>query len=170
MKGTAGLLWVHLLAQLALVLAGAGFEDSFLTSFWHFPDPLWLRREPLATLAALHGQPPVYALVLLIAAWLPGAWASFFLALFHNLAGLALGLATRALARRLGAGRRAAWIAGALILVHPEVLLHERLVFYELPAAALLAWTLALTGSRAAAGLGTALVLLRSLFHPVWGL
>ena len=105
------------------------------------------------------------------------ATATMFATIFL-LASIALGLAVHALLLRLGAPRAAAFAGAAIVLLSPDTMLFENLLFYEHPIAVALALaalalhryvsTGALRDGIALFALVAAVPLTRSLFHLVW--
>lgn len=175
---------VVLLYGLSRALAhhlGVEPDLSPLPYFWQYLDEDLLRHDLWRSVWFDHAQPPLYNL------WLGGQLqladalgvsrqSVFQLGMWG--VGLAGQLLLYALARRLGASRKAAFVATAIWIVHPASLLYDHFLFYSAPVAALLLGVF-VVGHRAVAtgrrrdlllcfGLAALVVLGRSLFHLVW--
>lgn len=157
---------------------GVRFDVTPLTYFWQYLDREVLHRDLGRGIASLHAQPPLFNLflggVLKLA---PADPAPVFAAAYAALAlGLLLGLA--ALLRRLGVPDGPNAVATFAFALHPASLVYTHTLFYTLPVAALVvAAALALARfarhgrpawAHAFAWLAGALVLTRSVYHPVW--
>lgn len=173
-----------LVAVLGFILArgwycgqGIGFWSDTVYFFSQILDPPLLRDHLLQSLWHLHAQPPIFnALTGLVMKGAPQAFPQVFQALF-----LGVGLATMAFTtltlREIAVPR---WPAVAIALVFccaPPFVLYENWYFYPHLSMGFLAgaaWCLARSGGRpgpfmqAAFWVMAALVLLRSLFHPVY--
>jgi hypothetical protein len=176
--GPAAVLSVFALSRVLAAQAGVRFDASQLAIYWQFADPKLLKSHLLGTVFYLHIEPPLFNLFLgTVLRWSPfSATASFHLV--YLVLGAALTLGLYDLARQLGASRRVAVTVTVLITCSPATLLYENFLFYEYPVAlGLVAMAVALvrwvrTGSLLAYGVfavaGAAIVLTRSLFHPIW--
>ncbi len=162
---------------LVLTLAGQRFSTSIAHHGWQFAPYDLLKRTPIRTALAMHVQPPLWNMTIgLIAHWSPlpdGLSFQMFMA--------ALGLLVCLLATRLlllvGLRGGPAAAFGLLIGVLPNSLQNVFGLGYELPTAllVLLLVTVLLDDHRpparrlvAAALLATSLVLVRTLYHPLW--
>ena len=165
-----------LAAYAVVCLTGQRFSTSYLRFGWQLVPYDTLRDAPVASVWYLHTQPPLWNLVLgSVGRWSPLP-VGFSLQVVMAAMGAGLAGACAAIARSLGLGRRLAVAVAVAVTVNSVVL---RLAFtpqYELPVAFALAVLVAIAiGSRRAAwtclGLtvvATAVVLTRSLYHPVW--
>lgn len=120
------------------------FQFEIIDYYIQFPDILELARDPITGAIWTHYTAPAYpaflaVLVVLFGDSAPTAcWAAFLAC------GLVLVLATYGLARELGAGRRAAFLAALLLLGSPEFIEYEHWPLYTLPVTAALtlaAWS-----------------------------
>ncbi len=157
--------------------SGMIYDISPITYAWQIVDPVHLQARPLESLWYLHTQPPLFNAFLAAGLAVPLDTAVTFRILFSAM-GLGIMALMHDLAVRLGVPRRVAAALAVLFIVSPGALLYEHWLFYEYPLVLLLLATFDLfhryasTGRvRPLAGLaaaGGALVLTRSLFHPVW--
>ena len=158
--------------------AGIRFDATTLDSSWQFIDPDLLRHHLAQSLYYSHTQPPLFNLLLgLVLKFSPFPDGVSFQLVFLAM-GLGLTLTVFALSRALGARRLAAVAITAVATCSPAALLYENWLFYTYPEA-LLVTVVALavyrwvdTGRQAwliTVGVSAmALVLTRSLFHPLW--
>lgn len=171
-------LGAFVLTRLACAIAGMGFEDDHLGTFWQFLDPRLLRTDLAASLWSLHSQPPLFNLFLgCVLKLAPGVASGVFAGTFL-VAGLVLTLATYGLMVGLGVPRWPSCVLTVLFAISPGVLLYERFLLYTLPVATLLmvaGWFLHrhLTSGRVAPAVGyvsaiAMAALTRSALHPVW--
>lgn len=157
---------------------GVRFDDEPLQSFWQYIDPQLLREDLLTSVWNFHAQPPVYNLFLGLGLKLGGDDARTVFAIAHALIGLAGTLALFALVMRLGASPRLAAFVSLLFFASPAAVLYENWLYVEhVVVVALIAAALCLNlfasgrGVRYAAAAFGALalvVLVRTMFHPVW--
>lgn len=157
---------------------GAGLDRSALAVSWQLVDVGVLRDDPLGSTWYLHTQPPLYNLVVgSVLRWSPTPPIGTLFALYVACL-LATGLLLLSLASRWGVHPVLAGGAAVLSLTTPSAL---RTVFqgsYEVPLATLVVLALWLVqrhldAPRSATLVGlsatlTALVMTRSLFHPLW--
>lgn len=157
---------------------GLRFRAADWPDFWHAIEPELFETRFLESVFYLHAQPPLFNLVLGTVHVAAGPALPEWFALGYRAIGLALAVTLFCLARELGAGRWTASLAATLFALSPASLLFENYLFYTYPVAllvALVALGLARCARRGrtvdflwcacAAG---ALVLTRSLFHPIW--
>lgn len=165
-------------SRLAYAALGVAFDATPHSQFWQYLDPLAVERDPLGSLADLHVQPPLFNAGLAAAQEL----SPFPLAVTEHagflLAGLVLTAAAYLLCRRIGFGARAATVVALVVSCNPTTVLYENWLFYTYPVAVLLVVAAVLAGRYASTGrlrdgvlffaaLG-AVMLMRSLFHPLW--
>jgi hypothetical protein len=167
------------LASLALAEGlGIRFSASGLGTFYQYLDPVILREDLGRGLFYLHAQPPLFNLYLgVVLKTAPGWSHAAFAATFAG-AGLGLLLGLGWLARRLGAPGWAAAGVPALLALTPGYLVYSHWLFYTLPVAALLVLAACALAEYARAGrachahlfvwAAAAVLLTRSLFHPLW--
>lgn len=173
----AGCGW--LVAYLAVCLTGQPFSTAYLGYGWQLIPWDILSSDPWRSVWYLHVQPPLWNLTLGVPAWVSPFSDAITLQVLLAGFGVAGAVFAALLAERLGVRRRWATLIALGAMVHPEVL---KLAFeptYELAVATLLLailWAAARyadTPERhgallAVAALGTAVVLTRSLYHPLW--
>jgi hypothetical protein len=161
-------------SELVARALGIRFASETLGTLYQYLDPEILKNDLARGLYYLHAQPPLFNLGLgLIVKVVPQAF-SFLM----GAAALALLLAMAWLMRRLGVS---SWIAGAVCLLFalsPNFLVYRNWLFYTLPVALLLvACGMALllfceSGRKlplvSFAVLAFAVMMTRSLFHPLW--
>jgi hypothetical protein len=157
---------------------GLRFDASEAAAFWHFIEPELLRERLLESIFYLHSQPPLFNLWLgvyhkLFGQAMPLAFAATYLGL-----GVVLCVQMNTIARALGIARWPRTLAVAIFCTSPAVLLYENFLVYAYPVAVLLAWSAArfhraLESGRerdwyAFGAIVVVVVLMRSLYHPVW--
>lgn len=158
---------------------GERFSASYLAFGWQIVPWDILSTDPLRSLWYLHIQPPGWNALLGITAWISPLPDALSLQLVMASFGVLLAGACAAVASQLGLGRRAAVVVALVATLHPEVLRTAFEPLYELPVGALLMlviWALGRAAGERAPVLGfgmaiaaaTAVVLTRSLYHPVW--
>lgn len=172
-----------LLAAFAVtrLVARVGFGlhfDSDTLGYWQVLDVPLLRGDLLRSLFYLHGQPPLYNLVLgIVLKWVPepltpAVFEAMFLPLgFLGIAGI------HALLVELGTPRDAALATALLQTLSTTWLVYESWLFYTLPTAVLVTWA-AVWLARAARGREgsawgfsaavAALSWARATYHPAW--
>jgi hypothetical protein len=168
---------VFCLARLACWALGVGFDADNLGTWWQIADVELLRSRLWPTIWALHSQPPLFNL-LIGAALRAGDGFLVVMAGVYGLVCLIGILCLHALARGVSGSR---WVALALALwfcVSPDVLLFNEKLFYDGLVPWLLCagfwgvWAGMKGGRMGAAVFGfamlAAVVLLRSMFHPLW--
>lgn len=173
-----GLSALLLLSRALFYLAGVRFDLQPLSSFWQLIDPALLRTDLARSLWNLHAQPPLFNALVGSVLQLAGEAVGPVFHLLFLLCSWGMGLAMLALMRRLGAPPRLRWSATGLFLVGPGAVLYENHLFYTLPVAALLAGSALFLHCWAREGrlrdafsfwsLAAAVVLSRSVFHPLW--
>jgi hypothetical protein len=164
--------------RLVLFAGGVRFSDDYFTYGWQLIPVDILRADPLRSLWYLHIQPPLFnALVAVVLRWspLPDALSMQLVMLASSLV-LVVGL--QRLLMRIGLGAAAAFVITLIVSCDPELVRYELGATYELPVAAMVVVALLLAArfldrpgrARFAAltAVLTAIVLTRSLFHPVW--
>jgi len=165
-------------ARLAAYAAGVRFDASPRQGFWQYLDASMLDADPLSSLWHLHTQPPLFNAYL----WFSESVSPFGLVtttrLTFQLLGVALALLSWHLARELGLSRRASTVVSIVVVANPATLIYENWLYTTYPTTVLTV-ALALAGARVyrrrsvadlamAAAAGAGLVLLRSVFHPLW--
>lgn len=167
---------VFLAARAALLLRGVDFDFENLGTWWQIADPELLRTRLWQTVLHLHGQPPLFNLLIgaaLKAGPFPLVMAWTYAAL--SLAGI---LAFHALATDLLRSPRTALALALWFCISPDVLLFNEKLFYD----GLVPWLLCIGFWAIHAGLVQArivlltlgfaalsmVVLTRSMFHPLW--
>ena len=156
--------------------AGVRFDARSAPWFWQYLDLEQLREAPLSSLFHLHAQPPAFNALLAI-----GQWAdepAFFYELVFRGLGLALSLGLARAWVLLGASRPAAVVGLWTFAALPSSILYEAWLFYSLPVAVLVLWSVVAFGralgrrSWRDVGVWIALVALRvltrSVFHWTW--
>lgn len=167
-----------LAAYSVVAVAGQRFSTAYLDYGWQIVPWEVLRDDPLGSVVHLHIQPPLWNLVLGGAAWLSPLSDALTLQLVQVSFGVVLAWFLADMLVRLGCSAAAAVGLALVASLNPEVLRGGFEPTYELPVAALLAgclWSaVRVVQSPSAlrlavlAGLATAVVLTRSLYHPVW--
>lgn len=173
----AGVGW--LVVYTAVCLSGQPFSTSYLGFGWQLVPWDILSTDPWRSVWYLHVQPPLWNLALGVPAWLSPVSDAVTLQVLMAALGVAGAVLAALVAERLGVRRRWATVIALVAMAHPEVL---KLAFeptYELAVSTgLLAvlWAAAryveAPERRGAlvlvSVLATAVVLTRSLYHPVW--
>jgi hypothetical protein len=169
---------VFVVAVLAeVVRVGGGVSGLQLGISWQLLDRHVLEHDLLGGLWYLHIQPPLHNLVVGLALWTPFPAEGTLFVLYGGCL-LAIGLLSHELARRWGAPGPVAAAVACLIVANPALLATIQLVGYELPVAMLLLTLVSLVDRHverpsgrsllAISAVGTAVVLTRALFHPLW--
>jgi hypothetical protein len=170
---------IWLVIYVVVWATGQRFSTAYLDYGWQLVPWDVLSTDPIRSVWYLHIQPPGWNLVLGVSAWVSPFTDAITLQALMAAFG-AVGAAFAALvARQLGLGEKAAVASSVVAMIHPEVLRGAFEPTYELPIAALLlvvVWgagrasrrTGALVGVVVAVGAATAVVLTRSLYHPLW--
>ncbi|MEI8105370.1 MAG: hypothetical protein WCH31_05980 [Actinomycetes bacterium] len=169
---------VFVISRVAAVLAGVAFETGPLQASIQNIDPALLRTHLLQSLWYLHGQPPLWNLLVgLSLKALPSAWPTFW-HLAYMVMGFIQGQALLRLLRLLGAGRRTGLTVAALVTAFPATIAFENSFSYDYPTF-VLATLVPLAAARfvqrptfgrglTSFSLAAALVLLRTLFQAWW--
>jgi hypothetical protein len=159
-------------------VSGVTYSDAYLDLGWQMVPRETLRHDVLGSVWFLHIQPPLYNLTIgTILRWSPltdvRSTQIFILACSFV---AAVGL--QRLAVLLGFSARSAVVLATVLLADPFMIRYELEPTYEIPVLAMIVWALVLLhravaspalGRYAAASAGlTAIVLTRSLFHPLW--
>ncbi len=169
---------VFVLARLACWRLGMRFDDDNLGTWWQIADTALLRDRLGPTLFYLHAQPPLFNLLIGLALRAGPDGFPIVMEWVYGLVSLGGILAFHALARAL---LRARWLSLAVacwFCVAPDVLLFGQKLFYD----GLVPWLLCIGFWGIWAGLHrqrawplvlgfatlAAVVLLRSMFHPLW--
>jgi hypothetical protein len=167
-----------LLSRLLYHLAGIRFDGSTLGGFYQFIDPELLRTDLLRSVFYLHGQPPLFNLLVgSILKLFPGSEAEAF-ALLWGMLGLIFALSIFRLMVRLGVSKNLGIILTLLFMIGPQCILYENWLFYTYPIAVLISLS-ALFLHRYLSGrnwwdasifflLLASIALTRSLFHILW--
>ncbi len=171
---------VFVAARVYAYARGVRFDASPFRGFWHLVDADLLRERLGESILYLHSQPPLFNLWLGVYAKLFADEAAFtcaFALSYLALSALHAFLLVR-LARVLGLSGWLAFLPAALFCASPAVLLYENFLFYSHPvsvllsASAYLLYRLLHTARARDAWLMAivllAVVLMRSLFHPLF--
>lgn len=168
----------HVLSRLGYHLLGVRFLWGHASVYHHFVDAEVLRADLWRSLWYDHAQPPGLNLLWGLSLRIGGDHPDRVLLPFFLLIGVGVALALLVLARRLGLGERTATIVATLWTISPVAVLMERYLMYTpLEVLGLLTTALALgrwtrdgrvADAALTAGIGTALVLTRASFHPIW--
>jgi hypothetical protein len=173
----AGAVWA--VVYLVVCLTGQRFSTAYLDYGWQIIPWDTLSSDPLRSVWYLHVQPPLWNLTLGGLAWLSPASDAITLQLLMAGFGVLAAVWATALARELGVPPGVAITVGLVATLHPEVLKNAFEPTYELPTAALLLGVVlaavrwgrdgrSLRWAAVLVGLTTAVVLTRSLYHPLW--
>ena len=166
------------LSRVVYFALGVRFDTSPLLTFWQYIDPVLLRHQLLSSVWNFHAQPPVPNLYLGTVLKLGGDHSRFVFAAVQVALGLAGALVLYALIRRLGASPLLAAVVSLAFFASPGTVLYENWLYVEyVCVVALLVAALCLhlfadgRGTRFAVVAFSALaavVLVRTLFHPLW--
>jgi hypothetical protein len=177
-KDIGALLVVHALSRAIYRLCGGRFDASEIGSFWHFLPADLLKEKLSESLFYSHFQPPLFNLYLGLTLKLFGDRAPLAFEVGYLIAGAAGISALYVLMRVLGAARAVALVLAGIFSITPAMLLFESYLFYTLPLAvalilAALLLHVAVVRQRAVwwgafFGVLAAIVLCRTLFHPLW--
>ena len=170
---------VWTLVYLLVALTGQRFDTAYLGFGWQLIPWDILSTDPLRSVWYLHVQPPGWNLLLGVLAKLSPFTDAITLQVLMAAFGIAVVYLASRLGRRLGLSARAAAVLALAATLHPEVLKGAFEPNYELAVAALmLAWLVAvarLADERprrraliVVSVLLTALVMTRSLYHPLF--
>jgi hypothetical protein len=118
--------------------AGVRFDAGTLEDYWQYIDPDLLKTRLLESLFYLHGQPPLFNLLLGVVLKLAPDHFGAAMHAVYLLLGLILSLAMYLVLVRVGLGRWTSAVVAALLSATPAFLLYENWLFYEYPVAALL--------------------------------
>ena len=167
------------LAVRAVALAlGVGFDFDNLGTWWQIADPELLRTRLLPTVFYLHSQPPLFNLLIGLALKAGDGWFPVVMAGVYGAVCLGGLLCLHGVGQALLGSRRLSLVVTLWFCVSPDVLLFSNKLFYD----SLVPWLLCmgvwgihrgLAGGRVGAlvfGFGSlaAVVLTRSMFHPLW--
>jgi hypothetical protein len=158
--------------------SGVTYSDAYLDLGWQIVPRETLRHDVLGSVWYLHVQPPLYNLTIgTILRWSPLSDVRS-TQIFILGCSLAAAIGLQRLATLLGFSPRSAVVLATLLLADPYMIRYELEPTYEIPMLALIVWALILLhravssptlGRYAAASAAlTAIVLTRSLFHPLW--
>jgi hypothetical protein len=164
-------------AYVVLCATGQRFSTQYLDIAWQLIPTETLRADPLGSVWYLHVQPPMWNLIVGgILAWSPAPDAISLQVLQFGFAVLAVAMLASLLARLFGRGWAGALVA-TVTMLDPQVLAGAFTPTYELPTTCGLiavVW-LVLVRPRSPrftlislAAVGTAIVMTRTVFHPVW--
>lgn len=171
--------WAYLASRLVFYLLGIRFNAAAIVGeLWQLADPQLLRHDLWGVIKYLWTQPPLFnALVGTAMQQSPAHWPALIHGLYIIL-GAAISVSTYGLMVRLGVQHVVALVLALFYTISPVSILYENWLFYEHPVMALLTlaalqvhqfmrsreWKYALSLMLTLA----ALVLLRSMFHPVY--
>ena len=157
-------------------LTGQHLPTDRLETDWQVLPLSALTAHPLRSVWYLHIQPPIWNLVVgSLARWSPLSLA-LSLQLLMLVSGMVLAWSLASIARALGVGHRTTIAVSLLASANSAVLMFGFLPVYELPSMALLALTIRAVTLRtgrlapliSVSLLATAVVMTRSMYHPVW--
>jgi hypothetical protein len=164
-------------AYLLLCATGQRFSTQYLDIAWQLIPTEILRADPLRSVWYLHIQPPLWNLTVGgILAWSPAPDAISLQALQFGFGVLAVAMLASLLSRLFGRSWAGAVVA-TVTMLDPQVLAGAFTPTYELPTTCGLIAVLWLVVIRprsprftliSVAVIGTAIVLTRTIFHPVW--
>jgi hypothetical protein len=155
-----------------LRVTGQRYQRRVLYAGWQFLPDDAVASAPIESIWSLHTQPPVWnLLVASIRAWSPLSVSAS-----HQLVSVALGalLAAAVAGTLVSLGTPRRWVLGitAVATMNSQVMSNAFEPRYDLAVTALLAalvWAIVAARSMIpAAAVATALVMTRSLFHPLW--
>ena len=157
---------------------GVRFDSRPYREFWQYVDPVAVDRDPVGSFLHLHVQPPLFNMAMTAAGEVSPFPVGPTLHVLYLAMGLALAGASFALLRRFGVAPRPAVALALLVVCNPTAILYENWLFYAYPTALLLVVATLLViryaeskRSRDAVLLFAAMaavILTRSVFHPVW--
>ena len=161
-----------------LYLTGTRFSAAYLTYGWQLVPAEVLRRHPFSSVWYLHIQPPLFNLMTgVLLRWSPFPTGITFQLVFLAMAGLLI-VVSHDVFVRLGASPLAATLITVFVFCDPDWIRYELTPQYEVPVALLVVlavWSLLRLAPRPTlgrwmvfVGIVTAVVLTRSLFHPLW--
>ncbi|MCU1401290.1 MAG: hypothetical protein JWN62_4399 [Acidimicrobiales bacterium] len=162
---------------IALCSTGERFSTTFLDYGWQTLPLDLLRADPFGSIWYLHTQPPAMNLAVGIVERWSLAPRALSLQIIFAVLGVCLAAMTTSLVTRLGRSAVCAFAVGLFATADPTIMRMTFSPTYELPTAVCVVgvmWCLASGRSTASrrllmcAAFGTALVLTRSLYHPVW--
>lgn len=165
-----------LLVYAVVCTTGQRFSSDYLRFGWQLiPDEI-LRADPVSSVWYLHTQPPLWNLTLGLIETLSPLSTGLSLQLLMAGFGAALAGACAAIVSGLRLRRGLAVGIALAVTVNSEVLGLAFNPHYELPVACALAWMIAVVLAHRSAHricitfvvLATAVVMTRSLYHPVW--
>ena len=159
-------------------MLGVRFDTRELADSVQHVDPVLLRTELLESVYHLHGQPPLYNLLLgVVLKLFPESWPTAFHAL-HLALGLAGAASLHLLLTGLGVPRWPAAVLASLMWLGPAAIVYENILFYDhatlvlltLAALALQRYAAHATVARGVLffALLAALVLTRTIFQLPW--
>jgi hypothetical protein len=159
-------------------VSGVTYSDAYLDLGWQMVPRETLRHDVLGSVWYLHVQPPLYNLTMgTILRWSPFSDVRS-TQIFILACSLAAAVGLQRLTVLLGFSARSAVVLATVLLADPFMIRYELEPTYEIPVLAMIVWALILLhraiasptlGRYAAASVAlTAIVLTRSLFHPLW--
>lgn len=165
-------------SRLVYAALGVRFDAAPYPAFWQYLDPVAVRADPIGSFLSFHIQPPLFNLALVTVTKLSPFGVGATMHAVFVACGYALAAASLALAERLGLTRRQALVLALVVSCNPTAILFENLLFYTYPTAVLIVVATLLLVRYAASGsrwdaflfflvLAT-VILIRSLYHPVW--
>lgn len=169
---------VVLVSRILYHLAGLRWSGNLLLHAWQLLDVRLLEDDLFRSVWYLHTQPPLFNLFVGTIINISPFDDQATLAWVWQAMGIALCILLYELAREIGLGRWAAAAFSAVVCAGPGVVLYERWFQYEMPtmvllvacAVAMAKWARHgnLSSLIACTSCATAVVLTRSLVHPVW--
>ncbi len=163
---------------LYLGVAGVRMDVGILAFAPHIPDLGVLQRHLLETSFYQHTQPPLFPFLLGLVLKLSPFPDGITLQVVYLALGLTLLLLLRRVLQRLGLRRWAVLAAVGLAAIYPALVVIENLPTYDEPTIVLLLWLVLLVcdhvkhasdrGFATLVAVAAAVVLIRTVFHPLW--
>lgn len=160
------------------VALGLRFDSRPYREFWQYVDPVAVDGDPVGSFLHLHIQPPLFNMAMIAAGKVSPFPVGPTLHVLFLATGLALATASFALLRRFGVAPRPAVVVALLVACNPTAILYENWLFYAYPTALLLVVATLLVTRYGQSRRATdavllfaamaAVILTRSVFHPVW--
>lgn len=165
------------LARVVCWWLGIGFDFDNLGTWWQIDDPMLLRERLWSTVFYTHAQPPLFNLLIGVALQAGDGWFPVVMAWVYGAVSLVGILCLHGFGRAVLRARWVSLVVALWFCVSPDVLLFNEKLFYD----GLVPWLLCVglfgvwAGLRGRPGwlvLGfgalASVVLLRSMFHPLW--
>lgn len=157
---------------------GLGFDMHLMKFGWQFADTEWLMKDAAHTLWNMHGQPPLFNLILALALKISPLFPGLVLKPLFLCFGFLFLFTFYETLKLLKVGFFIRFPLLLILAFHPDFLLYERWLFYTMPCAALLSCSFLFLliflkkkkyrFSFIFFSILTVLALSRSLFHYTW--